>query len=147
MSRCRRSLRPSRLRGRAASCSPPVLVAAGVAAAIVAGVVFVFTRGAEASSGIPANTAALLNGSGAEIEAEVPVTGRPGGIAVGAGSVWVTDTVEGTVLRIDPDEHLVVDRVEVGRGPEGVAVGDGCPGWRTARKAPRLRVQPGRKRH
>ena len=86
---------------------------------------FVFTRGAEASSGITANTAALLDGSGREVEAEVPVTGPAGWCRGRCGPVWVTDTVEGTVLRIDPEEHLVVDRIEVGRAPEGVAVGGG----------------------
>ena len=50
----------------------------------------------------------------------------PFGVAVGFGSVWVTDEQHGTVTRIDPVRHERVGRpIEVGAAPHGVAVGAG----------------------
>ena len=51
-------------------------------------------------------------------------TGRPGGIAHGAGATWITDTADNLLLRVNPAGQ-VVDRIPVGRGPAGVAVGMG----------------------
>ena len=59
-------------------------------------------------------------------------TGRgTSGFAAGAGSVWVTSTIDGTVSRIDPGSAEVVDQIDVGGRPREVAVGaDGV--WVTA---------------
>jgi len=46
-------------------------------------------------------------------------------VAVGEGAVWVSDGVNGTLLRIDQAKRVVVDRVQVGADPAGVAVGGG----------------------
>ena len=100
-----------------------VVVAAGVAVA-AATVAYVLMRGDDVSTGIAANATALLDASGKRI-AEVPVTGRPSAVAAGAGAVWVADAVDGSVLRIDPEEQHVADRIGVGRDPEAVVVGDG----------------------
>jgi ABC-type transport system substrate-binding protein/class 3 adenylate cyclase/streptogramin lyase len=103
------------------------LVALLVAGLALCGAVlaYLLTRGGEASTAIAANVAGFVDGSSGELLAEVPVAGRPSAVAVGPGAVWVTDAVDGTVLRIDPTKHLVVDRIEVGRDPEAVVVGDG----------------------
>jgi YVTN family beta-propeller protein len=58
------------------------------------------------------------------VRAVVRTGGRPGGIAAGAGAVWVTDTADDQLLRIDA-RRRTVERVSVGHGPTGVAVGDG----------------------
>src|SRR3954451_13223985 len=42
--------------------------------------------------------------------------GTIGGLAVGDGSVWVTDQDTGNVLRIDPAMSKVVDRIRTGNG-------------------------------
>jgi YVTN family beta-propeller protein len=97
---------------------------AGALAIAAATVTYVLTRSDDASTGIAANAAALLDASGNRV-AEVPVTGRPSDVAVGAGAVWIADTVDGSVLRIDPEEHHVADRIEVGRDPEAVGIGGG----------------------
>ncbi|MGN6166759.1 MAG: ABC transporter substrate-binding protein, partial [Solirubrobacteraceae bacterium] len=55
----------------------------------------------------------------------IPVGSTPGGIAVGAGAVWVANNFRGTVSRIDPAVNRVVQTIPVGNGPSGVAVGDG----------------------
>ena len=62
----------------------------------------------------------------AEVVASLPVGERPGGVAVGAGAVWVTNTGAGTVSRIDQQTRAVVDTIEVGRSPVGIAVTDGA---------------------
>jgi YVTN family beta-propeller protein len=57
--------------------------------------------------------------------ASVPVGDAPVGIAVGEGSVWVTNSVGGTVTRIDAGTQEEVARVRLGANPEGIAVGEG----------------------
>ncbi|MEX2106084.1 MAG: hypothetical protein WD810_04230 [Solirubrobacterales bacterium] len=47
------------------------------------------------------------------------------GVAVGAGSVWVSDPPDGEVLRIDPKTGTVVDRIDVGGRPGPIAFGGG----------------------
>jgi YVTN family beta-propeller protein len=51
----------------------------------------------------------------------VGVGNRPSAIASGAGSVWVTNSADGTVTRIDPTT-LVATTIPVGHGPAAVAV-------------------------
>jgi YVTN family beta-propeller protein len=46
------------------------------------------------------------------------------GIAVGAGSVWVTDESSRRVVRIDPETNRVAETVSVGNGPTGIAFGE-----------------------
>ena len=98
-----------------------------VAGLAIAGAVlaYVLTRGGEASTAIAANAAGLVDASSGKLLGEVGVAGRPSAVAVGSGAVWVTDAVDGAVLRIDPTKQLVVDRIDVGRDPEAVVVGDG----------------------
>lgn len=101
--------------------------ALAVAGLAIAGAVLAYalTRDGAASTAIAANAAGLVEGSSGKLLAEVLVAGRPSAVAVGSGAVWVTDSVDDTVLKIDPTKHLVVDRIEVGRDPEAVVVGDG----------------------
>ena len=51
----------------------------------------------------------------------VDVGNAPSAIAAGAGSVWVTNSADGTVTRIDPTT-LVTTTIPVGHGPDAVAV-------------------------
>jgi len=44
------------------------------------------------------------------------------GIAIGAGSVWVTNNLAGTVTRIDPKSNRVLATIKVGGNPAWVAV-------------------------
>ena len=53
-------------------------------------------------------------------------TGRLGfGLAVGGGSVWVTNHCDGTVSRIDPRTNSVVATIATGYFPKWLAVSDG----------------------
>lgn len=56
----------------------------------------------------------------------VPVGDGPMGVAVGFGSVWVTDHGGDTVSRIDPNTNRVAAMIRVGRGPGHVAAGYGA---------------------
>ena len=58
--------------------------------------------------------------------ATIPLSGRPGGIAVGPDCVWVTSASTGQLLMIDPRNDQVTQAIEIGNGPGGVAVGDGA---------------------
>ena len=49
----------------------------------------------------------------------------PVGIAYGAGAVWVANSGDGTVSRIDPTTSKVVATIRVGNSPRGIAVGGG----------------------
>ena len=50
----------------------------------------------------------------------------PTALAVGAGFVWVVNSGDGTVARIDPREDVVIGRrLPVGRDPQDIAVGHG----------------------
>ena len=50
----------------------------------------------------------------------------PNAIAVGPDAVWVTNTNDDTVSRIDASTNAVRQTIEVGVGPVGVAVGGGA---------------------
>ncbi|HYX76952.1 MAG TPA: BTAD domain-containing putative transcriptional regulator, partial [Gaiellaceae bacterium] len=102
-------------RGRVAAAA---FVAAAVVAALLA---FLLPSGSNALSATP-NSIGVLDGK--RVRAVITGGGQPGGIAYGAGAVWVTDTASDQLLRIDPGRRTV-DRIPVGHGPTGVAVGDG----------------------
>jgi DNA-binding SARP family transcriptional activator/ABC-type transport system substrate-binding protein len=48
--------------------------------------------------------------------ATIPLDAIPGGIALGAGSVWVSDANSATLLRIDPLLNIVADRLPLPTG-------------------------------
>jgi YVTN family beta-propeller protein len=60
-------------------------------------------------------------GTGRPTRAEVDVGNEPSAVAAGAGSLWVTNSADGTVTRIDP-ATLVATTIPVGHGPDAVAV-------------------------
>lgn len=55
-----------------------------------------------------------------EIVGSVPLAGTPDDIAIGHGSVWVTDVTGGSVFRIDPEEMSLAGTIDVGSGPQGI---------------------------
>lgn len=84
--------------------------------------------------------------------------GKPGGIAFGGGSVWVTDRYAPTVLRVDPAVNEVVDRLtlpredlgtiftgEVAIGARSIWVGHG--GFNPGAFVERLDLETGRPQH
>ena len=75
----------------------------------------------EPAGRLPANTVGLIDAAGGQIGDPVSV-GSPEGLAYGYGSVWAVDSTNGTVSRIDPTTHAVMQSVPVGSAPSAVAV-------------------------
>ena len=75
---------------------------------------------------IPANALELIDADGESIEAEIPVDAAPTSVARGEGAIWVTNSNDGTVSRIDPVTRSVRQTIGVGSTPSGIAVGAGA---------------------
>jgi YVTN family beta-propeller protein len=75
-------------------------------------------------AGIGANSVGLIDLKTHRLTGQVSVGARPVSIAAGAGAIWVADSGDNTVARIDPTSHAV-QMIPVGSGPVGVAVGLG----------------------
>jgi YVTN family beta-propeller protein len=66
-----------------------------------------------------------LDPAGNRILPAVRVGRGAGGVAAGAGAVWVANTLDGTLSRVDPQARRVVATIDVGGAPRAVAVGAG----------------------
>ena len=77
-------------------------------------------------SGASANSVAAIDTGSNRLVAEVPVGNGPTSVAVGEGSVWVTNALDRSVSRIDPRTSGLVQRIDVGGDPSGIAVGGGA---------------------
>ena len=60
----------------------------------------------------------------------IPVGDSPAGLAVTEDAVWVTNTVGGTISRVDPSTGTV-EEIEIGAGPDGIAVASDGTVWFT----------------
>ena len=98
------------------------LLVAGLALAVAAAAVIVAVARpwAGGPAGLPGNTVGLIDPAGARVGAAVSV-GSPAGLAYGDGSVWAVDSTEGTLSRIDPATHAVIQQIPVGSAPSAVA--------------------------
>jgi YVTN family beta-propeller protein len=96
-----------------------VLIVAGAAAGITAVVVTHHPKHTLAA--IPPNSVAVIDPNGAMHDA-IPVGQAPEAITYGAGSVWVTNSGDNTVMRINPKTHEVIQTITVGSNPVGIAV-------------------------
>jgi DNA-binding SARP family transcriptional activator/DNA-binding beta-propeller fold protein YncE len=99
-----------------------VLIVAGAAAAL--GIVLATGSGSARVTVVPDSVAALDAKSG-RVVADVPVGGRPVGMAVGEGALWVTNADDGTLLRIDPENRRIVETIGLGGDLNYVCVGFG----------------------
>jgi YVTN family beta-propeller protein len=70
------------------------------------------------------DTVGAIEGADANLTAVVTGAGRPNGIAYGAGAVWITDSADDLLLRVNSAAQII-DRIPVGGGPAGVTVGGG----------------------
>ena len=95
-----------------------------IAAAVVAAV-----RGSSGRSSVPVQltgeSVAVIDPGTNTIVGEIPVGGRPAGLAVGEGSVWVGNRDDNTLLRIDPRSLDVVRTIGLTVAPTDVDVGAG----------------------
>jgi YVTN family beta-propeller protein len=88
------------------------------------------------------NSVAVIDPQTSTIVGEIPVGGIPGGIAVGAGAVWVGNQVDNTLLRIDPESRRVQKTIELGAQPLDVTVDAGAIWILSAAQHSIIRVDP-----
>jgi YVTN family beta-propeller protein len=97
------------------------LLVAGLALAVAAAAIVAVARPwAGGPAGLPGNTVGLIDTAGARVGAAVSV-GSPAGLAYGDGSVWAVDSTEGSLSRINPVTHAVIQQIPVGSAPAAVA--------------------------
>ena len=105
---------------------PVLAVVALLAAASVVTGVALTSGGASMRRAIMADGAGAVDPATGRVAASVPVGSAPGGIATGAGSIWVTNGADGTVTRINPHGPHVEQTLVVGSLPAGVGYGAGA---------------------
>ncbi|MBV9207540.1 MAG: winged helix-turn-helix domain-containing protein [Actinobacteria bacterium] len=96
-------------------------IGAALAVAAAAGIVAAARPWAGEPAGLPADSVGLIGPSGDRVGGPVSV-GSPAGLAYGDGSVWAVDSADGTLARIDPTAHAVVQQIPVGSAPTAVTV-------------------------
>ena len=101
-----------------------LVIGAALAVAAAACIVAVARPWAGAPTDLPANSVGLIGAAGGRVGAPVAV-GSPGGLAYGEGSVWAVDSTGGTLARINPATHAIVDQIPVGSAPSAVTVTGG----------------------
>jgi YVTN family beta-propeller protein len=62
----------------------------------------------------------------------ISVGESPGAVAVGAGSVWVANSGESSVSRVDAASNKLTETISVSHHPQGVAAAGGLV-WVTLR--------------
>jgi YVTN family beta-propeller protein len=118
---------------RAAPARPPPrrrrvarLVAGAVVIAAAGLVVFGISRvvAPDRLARIDENAVGLIDPESAQITAQYAVGRSPGAVVGGGGSVWVANTLAGTVSRIDRKQEQLVS-IDVGGEPTALAFGEG----------------------
>jgi peptide/nickel transport system substrate-binding protein len=101
-------------------------IAAGLALLLATSGVVVWRPWQPAAlASVTENSIGVIDPARDEVVGEIPVGTRPGGIAVGDASAWVTNTGADSVSQIDLGTRRVVIRIDVGRDPTGIAVAEG----------------------
>ena len=80
-----------------------------------AGAIWVAASGEDAVIRIDPSTSSTIT---------IPVGDGPTAVAFGNGSIWVANSAGGTISRIDLTRREVVETIEVGNAPSGLAVID-----------------------
>ena len=74
---------------------------------------------------VGANSVGRMDASGRVTETAT-VGGLPDGVAVANGSLWVANTTDGTVTRLDSTTARPIDTIPVGASPSGIVAGFGA---------------------
>ncbi|MGI8830337.1 MAG: ABC transporter substrate-binding protein [Candidatus Limnocylindria bacterium] len=122
-------------------------VAAGLAVIVMVGGVLAGSPWRpQAIAAVPANALGIIDLERNEIVGEVRVGQQPTAIAHGEGGVWVANSIDATVQRIDPARQLVVHTVDVGLAPIDLVVADGSVWVANSgeRSVSRINVETGR---
>jgi peptide/nickel transport system substrate-binding protein len=98
-------------------------VAVAIAAVLAVSALLVFKPWqSPALAGIEEDSVGLVDAARGAVIASTKVGARPGGIAVGGGQIWVTNTGSDTVDRIDAGTRLVTREIDVGHEPTGIVL-------------------------
>ena len=96
----------------------------GIGAIVVAALVaaLIASRGAPSAraAGFDANVVGVMDGSG-RVVGQVPLAGRPAGVAAAGGWVWVIGAADGTVSQVAADSKRVVHAIDLGTPVSDVA--------------------------
>ena len=107
-----------------------VLIAIGavflLSAAVAVAVIELTNQDSPGLNSVSAHSIAAIDTGSNRLVAAVPVGNGPTSVAIGDGSVWVTNAQDRSVSRIDPRTRVVVQRIDVGGDPSGIAVGAGA---------------------
>ena len=103
-----------------------ILLATLLLASLVVGGAAVLHREAPSRGAILGDAVGIIDPRTGAIVGTVRLGSSPGRIAVGSGSVWVTNVDDHTVSRIEPGGGEVRQIIQVGGGPSGIAVGNGA---------------------
>lgn len=115
---------------------------AAVAVALVAAIAVPALRHRQSVEPLVGNGVQMLDATSHTITGTLAIHGSPGGIASGAGWIWLTDTQAGSLQKVDPHTQAVVDTIPIGGGAGGVAFGAGSV-WVVASDAGEVvRVDP-----
>ncbi len=121
-----------------------ILLGLGIALVATGGAAgtWVLSRGpsARAPLAVPNSLAAIEIGSD-RIAADIPVGNTPTKVAVGVGSVWVLNSNEQTLSRIDPAKRAVLRVLPAGGRSSDVAVGAGAV-WVAGSEQTLTRIDP-----
>jgi YVTN family beta-propeller protein len=105
---------------------PRALIALGLTlVAAVAAAVVLATRSSGSSVTVAPNSVGLIDLKTNKVVGQVPVGSQPGPVADGGSSIWVANTDERTLSRIDAQSHEV-HGVPLSETPTGIAVGAGA---------------------
>jgi ABC-type branched-subunit amino acid transport system substrate-binding protein/DNA-binding beta-propeller fold protein YncE len=105
------------------------IAAAGAAVlglAMVAAVVVLALGGNETGAAPVGNGVAAIGPDGGKVDALIESSTAPSNIAVGEGAVWVLNTQNKTVSRIDPKTKVVTKRFTMPGFPTDIAAGQGA---------------------
>ena len=101
--------------------------------------------GDEGDATIAENSVGLLDPATGDVRAQIPVGGAPGPSAADADSVWIANTLDDGVSRIDAESGQIT-RIDIGGEPAGVAVGEGFAWVANATEGTVAQVDPGANR-
>jgi YVTN family beta-propeller protein len=115
------------------------VIVALIAAAFPAAMVL---RSAGSPQRIAGDAIGLIDLEKGGLVGSITLGSRPGAIASGDGSVWVTLPDRGAVVEIDPLTRAIVDTLRVGADPSAIAVGAGSVWVSNSGSATVSRISP-----
>ena len=95
-------------------------------AAVAAGIVALSAGGGGAHVNVLATGVAAIDSSTGSLASLTETETAPSNVAVGEGAVWVLNTEDTTISRIDPRTKRVVNRFGIGGVPSDIAAGAGA---------------------